>query len=104
MKTTLLCLFLLTLNFNSFAQIDYKVGNAARTYPTALSFKGELGYAQKIWGDTKGINYGYVRPSLTAQTSAVVNYVHTRLEFYPISFFGINIHDFYRIFLIKKTI
>ena len=75
---------------SSYAQLDYKISHASRTLPSALSFKVDTGYSQKIWGETSDINYGYIRPSIAVQSSAVVNYIHTQVSIYPISFFGIN--------------
>lgn len=91
MTKSLLSIAFILFSTSSFAQFDYKFSHASRTFPSALSFKADAGYSQKVWGKIDGINYGYIRPSLAIQSSAVVNYIHSQVSFYPISFWGFNI-------------
>jgi hypothetical protein len=71
------------------ASVDYDVKAVTRTYPVALSFIGTLGYGYKFWGSDSGPLYGYVRPSLYAQTSGVINGVGAQIDFFPVSFLGL---------------
>lgn len=70
------------------ANVDYDVKAVTRTYPVALSFIGTLGYGYKFWGSDSGPLYGYIRPSVYAQTSGVINGLGAQVDFFPVSFLG----------------
>jgi hypothetical protein len=69
---------------------DYSAGFGLRTLPFGSSLYGRGGYNILLWGGPKseGFLYGYARPALQLQSSAVVNRVDLTLDLYPISFFG----------------
>lgn len=70
------------------ASVDYNVKAVTRSYPIALSFIGSLGYGYKFWGSDSGPLYGYIRPSVYAQTSGVINGLGAQIDFFPVSFLG----------------
>ncbi|MFT6069036.1 MAG: hypothetical protein ACJAT2_003679 [Bacteriovoracaceae bacterium] len=70
------------------ASVDYDIKAVTRTYPVALSFIGTLGYGYKFWGSDSGPMYGYIRPSVYAQTSGVINGLGAQVDFFPVSFLG----------------
>jgi hypothetical protein len=70
------------------ASVDYNIKAVTRTYPVALSFIGTLGYGYKFWGSDSGPLYGYIRPSVYAQTSGVINGIGAQVDFFPVSFLG----------------
>lgn len=68
-------------------EFDYKVDSVLRSFPSGTFVAASLGAGLELWRK-KGPLYGYVRPSVTAQSSAVVNSVRAELDIFPISFFG----------------
>lgn len=88
MKKISLCFTLLFLPLVVAAKLDYSSANLIRSYPVGLFASGTVGYGFKVWDKTH-INpalYGYVRPSATIQTSAVVNQARAQLDIAPLSF------------------
>lgn len=84
-----LCLILsLLVNYSAFGQVDYDIKAITRSYPLALSFVGTMGYGHKLWGSDSGPLYGYVRPSVTVQTSGVINGIGAQIDLFPVSFLG----------------
>lgn len=70
--------------------LDYRYEAFARSNPIGAYARAEAGYSIPFWGKpdpTKPL-YGFIRPMAQVQTSGLINSVHTRLEFYPISFLG----------------
>lgn len=68
------------------ASWDFKAEQLFRSFPTGFYLKANGGYSLKFWKSKSDFLYGYVRPSLQVQTSAVVNVVNPHLDFNPISF------------------
>lgn len=68
------------------AEWDFKLEQLFRSFPTGFYIKSNLGYSKKFWKGNKPFLYGYIRPALNLQTSAVVNVVNPHLDFNPISF------------------
>jgi hypothetical protein len=68
-----------------YSQMDYKAENLVRTFPTAFYVKGSVGYSIPLYGKGEKVIFGYVRPSLTLQTAAVVNMGRAQIDFNPIS-------------------
>lgn len=85
MTKRLILSLLLFFSTASFAQVDYKVQNLVRTYPTAFFVKGDVGYSLPIYGKGEKVLFGYVRASASYQTAAVVNTGKIQLDFNPIS-------------------
>ncbi len=85
MKKLLLALL---LPISAWAQLDYSAQSLVRSYPIGFFASATSGYGLKLW-DKKDVNpafYGYVRPSITAQTSLVVNQAKLELEVAPVAF------------------
>lgn len=80
----------LLLTLNVFAQFDSYLQGTFRSYPLGTALVSETGYGFKLYEKNK-ILYGYIRPAVHFQTSALVNYASTQLDIYPVSFFGFNI-------------
>lgn len=88
-------LILLCLPFSCFAKMDFRLEQLVRTFPTGLYLKSTAGYSQKFWKGDKPFLYGYIRPALTLQTSAVVNMGAAHIDFNPISFVNFSIGKSY---------
>ena len=84
MKTLLIALAFCLPNL-AFSQLDYKVENLVRTFPTAFYLKGKVGYSVPFYGKGEKVLFGYLRPSAIFQTAAVVNTGRLQLDFNPIS-------------------
>lgn len=69
--------------------IDYEAGSFFRSYALGAAAYGDLGYGQRLYGDSSGVFYGYLRPSSYVISSAIINTIGGQLDFYPISFLGI---------------
>ncbi|MBT4790886.1 MAG: hypothetical protein HON90_04895 [Halobacteriovoraceae bacterium] len=81
----------LLISCNLAAQVDFKYGATARSYP---SLGGDAfidtGYNQILWGDNgQSPLYGLIRPSVTGSSSVVVSTYDAKLTVYPISFIGL---------------
>lgn len=81
----IIALMALLSSINCFAQLDYKVFSLYRTFPSAFSVVGQIGYSIPFYKNSDVV-FGYVRPSLELQTSGVVNTAIAKLDFNPISF------------------
>ncbi|MEK6607992.1 MAG: hypothetical protein AABZ30_10055 [Myxococcota bacterium] len=70
---------------------DFAAGGGARLLPAAAAGYARAGYGKLLWGARRpgDFRYGYVRPTLTLQTSAVVNRVDAAVAVHPISFVGL---------------
>jgi hypothetical protein len=80
-------LFTIVLFFPTlvFSQLDYKVENLIRTFPIAFYLKANMGYSIPIYGKGEKVLFGYIRPSASFQTAAIVNTGRVQLDFNPIS-------------------
>ncbi len=78
----------------SLGNVDYDVRASLRGYPSGIAVQSDIGYGQKLWGKDD-VMYGYIRPGINLQSSAVVNYAGAQLDFYPISFFGVSVGKTY---------
>ncbi|EQC43598.1 hypothetical protein [Bacteriovorax sp. Seq25_V] len=78
---------LLLITFNTFANLDYFLVGNFRSYPIGSALTGEVGYGKKVYEKNK-ILYGYVRPAINLQTSALINQASAQVDFFPVSFFG----------------
>lgn len=92
MRLSLVAL-LLAFSYNPIfakGEIDYRFETFARSTPVGAYLRGEIGYAQTLWGEGKRDNplYGMIRPSVRLQTSGIINSADAKIEFYPISFLG----------------
>lgn len=87
MKKLILLLAAL-MALKSFGETDYNLMTSVRGYPQGLSLTADLGKSLKLWGKDSGVLYGYMRPAVNFQTSALVNYATARVELFPISFLG----------------
>lgn len=87
----LLIIIILTPLFGYTADnLDYSIDNIIRSYPLGLYSAGTIGYGKEIWGNKKDFPlYGFVRPSLTYQTSFLVNSIRGEIDINPISFIGL---------------
>lgn len=70
------------------ASYDLRFETFARSLPVGAYARGEIGYGVPLW-QHQGPLYGFIRPYLRFQTSALVNSLQGGLEFYPISFLGL---------------
>lgn len=85
MSRTLISLFIL-FSFSAYGEWDFKVEQLLRSFPTGFYVKSNIGYSKKIWKGEEDYLYGYIRPALNLQTSAVVNVANAHIDFNPISF------------------
>ncbi len=87
----LLIAALATIQVSAKGAFDYKFEAFARTTPLGAYLRGEVGYAQTIWGEGNRQNplYGMIRSSIRLQTSGLINSAEAKLEFFPISFLGL---------------
>ncbi|MBK23130.1 MAG: hypothetical protein CME70_03915 [Halobacteriovorax sp.] len=86
MNKFLLSLFILISPMTVYSSWDFKVDQLFRSFPTGFYIKANGGYSYKFWEGEKDFAYGYLRPNLNLQTSAVVNVINPHLDFNPISF------------------
>ncbi len=70
---------------------DTHVTALARTYAPGLSINPNVGYSQKLWGDTKTPLYGFIRPYSLAVFSPAVYEGKIGLEIFPISILGVDL-------------
>lgn len=85
---SLIVFFLVAFTSNCFAlRYDYNAQAVFRSYPQGAAVDATGGAAWEIW-KARGIFYGYVRPSISFQTSGVTNQLTTQIDIFPISFFG----------------
>ena len=84
MKSLILILLVFIPNLSN-AQLDYKAENLVRVFPTAFYIKGTAGYSIPFYGAGEKVLFGYIRPSLTLQSAAVVNMARAQIDFNPIS-------------------
>ena len=84
--TTFVALFVAQV---AFAAADLSVGTAVRSYPLSGVVEAEAGYGFRLWGNTSGPFYGYIRPVIEGATAAIYNSGTARLDFYPLSFLGV---------------
>lgn len=74
-------------------QPDFSYGVLARSYPLSGTVFFDSGLGLPVWNkagesDVDKVLYGYLRPSVTGNTSGPFNSLAARLEVYPVSFFG----------------
>ena len=71
--------------------LDESAFFAARLLPSGLALGGTLGYGQLLWGENSEGNvlFGYVRPSVTATTSVLLNRAEVGVDLFPVSFLGL---------------
>lgn len=76
---------------------DYRYEVFTRSNPIGAYARAEAGYSIPFWGkpDPAKPLYGLIRPMAQFQTSGLINSVHTRLEFYPISFLAFYVGQTY---------
>lgn len=87
-----LLIVFLFISTNLFAQFDLNLGASGRSYPSiGGDLSASLGYNFVLWGEGNKSNplYGLIRPAIDLSSSAVINSYTTKIEFFPISFFGI---------------
>ncbi len=65
--------------------VEYLAGIGTRSLPFGAAAFGEWRYSQLIWGNPSTPWYGFVRPALRLQSSALVNLGELRLELAPVS-------------------
>ncbi len=88
-------LFLLLLLQSLYAQTDALVGIQARSFPlVGGAVYSEVGHSLQLWGpqvlpDRPSPFYGFIRPSVGASSSAVINQVKAEFDFFPVSFLGV---------------
>lgn len=86
----LLFFFIISITNTVLAQIDYNVENVIRSYPLGLYSAATIGNGTIIWGEkNKSPMYGFIRPSLTYQTSVLVNSARGEIGIHPVSFAGV---------------
>jgi hypothetical protein len=88
-----LLLFLLPATL--YGSWDLSFEQLVRTFPTGLYLKSTAGYTQKFWQGDKPFMYGYIRPAVSLQTSAVVNVAKAHIDFNPISFVNFTVGKAY---------
>lgn len=87
------------LSVGAFGTLDLNYGAAARSRTPSLLAYSEVGWGQLLWGDLESGNetssflYGYVRPSLKVQTSAIVNSVAPRITLAPVAPFELSVGE-----------
>lgn len=74
----------------AYSTIDGSLAAFYRNKPVAGGGSLNMGYNQLVWGDAsmKPL-YGFVRPNLTAFSAGQYNAYTYEIEFYPISFIGV---------------
>lgn len=85
MKYIIIALF---LPLSAWASLDYSAQSLVRSYPVGFFAAATTGYGFKLW-DKTDVNpafYGYIRPSTTIQTSAVVNQARAQIDLAPVAF------------------
>jgi hypothetical protein len=84
---------------------DWNLGAGLRTLPFGGAVSGTLGYNWLLWGTPKRgeIMYGFIRPALRIQTSAITNRFEAQLNIHPISFFQLQAGHFQTLRLIDST-
>ncbi len=98
----IILLLSILFSFPVFAKVDFKADIIGRSYPIGMALMPEVGYAKAIWQKDK-IKYGYIRSSLNAKISGLVNYSSVNIEVFPISFFGISFGKFYGVRNLKNV-
>jgi len=70
---------------------DWQTEAMARSFPMAAYYKGVYGHSFENWNkkEKAPFLYGFIRPSASLRTSAIINALEGKFEFYPISIFGI---------------
>lgn len=78
----------LLLPISAWATLDYSAQSLVRSYPIGFFASATSGYGFKLWDktDTNPALYGYIRPSATIQTSAVVNQARAQIDIAPVAF------------------
>ncbi len=90
-KAILIQIILVVISLKSYGKWDYSSTNVVRSYPIGFYSDAVLGKGLKLWGKKKSKKdalYGFIRPSLTYQTSVLVNSARGQIDIYPISFLG----------------
>ncbi|MCO4794137.1 MAG: hypothetical protein KC493_10510 [Bacteriovoracaceae bacterium] len=87
MKILLLILILLPLSLK--AEWDFKATQLYRSFPTGFYINATGGYSLPVWKADDKVLYGYIRPSVTGQTSFVVNAAKAQVDINPISFLNL---------------
>jgi len=100
MKRLIFTLITVLFTLNLHAVWDYSAQTIFRSFPIGGFVSATFGKSFKFWhkkpADAKkpDVLYGYIRPSMTYQTSAVVNSIRPQIDFFPLSIFGFYIgHD-----------
>ena len=83
MRILLVTILILPLSLK--AEWDLKATQLARSFPTAFFINVTGGYSLPVWKKDDKVLYGYVRPSITAQTSFIVQMAQAQIDFNPIS-------------------
>lgn len=91
MNMALKFLLLFFIPISASASWDLSFEQLVRTFPTGLYLKSTAGFTQKFWQGDKPFLYGYIRPAIALQTSAVVNAAKAHIDFNPISFINFSV-------------
>ncbi len=75
------------LSVSSYAELDYFLAGSFRSYPIGTAITAEIGKGFKFYEKNK-ILYGYLRPAINVQSSALINQASAQIDFYPVSFLG----------------
>lgn len=73
---------------------DYNASIGARLLPRGIGLQGVFGYDYLLWGektDASSYLFGYLRPSLTINSSVITNRATAALDFYPIAIMGFSV-------------
>lgn len=81
----ILLLLILLLPHSLKAEWDLKATQLARSYPTAFFINATGGYSLPVWKKDDKVLFGYIRPSVTAQTAFVVQMAQAQIDINPIS-------------------
>lgn len=87
MKVLILLTMLLPLSIK--AQWDFSATQLYRSFPSGFYINATGGYSFPLWKIDDKVLFGYLRPSVTGQTSFVVNSAEAKLDFNPISFLNL---------------
>jgi hypothetical protein len=71
-----------------FAELDFSLGAASRSYPLSGVIEAETGYGIVLWGDNTGPLYGYTRLKVDGSSALTYNSLGGALEFFPLAFMG----------------
>ncbi|MBI1862109.1 MAG: hypothetical protein HYR96_14440 [Deltaproteobacteria bacterium] len=74
--------------------LDYNVSLGARLLPRGAGIQAVVGYNHLVWGDRKddkSFLFGFLRPSVVANTSVVNNRLSGIIDLFPISLFGVSL-------------